>query len=46
MLLVRPRGDVQVYVPDSCCCISLMVKRYLVAFSSGALDQPDVETTQ
>lgn len=37
MLLVRPRSDVQVYVPDSCGWMSLIVNRYLVAFSSGPL---------
>lgn len=40
ILFVRPRGDAQVYVPESSFCISLMVRRYLDAFSSGTADQP------
>lgn len=39
MLLVRPRGEVQMYVPDSCCWISLMIRRNFVARPSGELIQ-------
>lgn len=46
ILLVSPRGDAHVYVPDSCCWISLMVRRYLIPLSSATFDQPVYTTKQ
>jgi hypothetical protein len=40
MLFVNPRGDAQVYVPESCDCTSLIESRYLEAFSSGTALHP------